>query len=98
MTYVFEVIPDYVGPGSNWPVTKLADFNGIPHGLLQKIRSGCEVCHTRLLSAIWDEHFPDVIGKGALYRAAAKRFNWSLLLDPSDPYHMRVMSRHMRSG
>lgn len=96
MTYVFEVIPDYVGPGSNWPVTKLADFAAIPTPLLQKIKSGCDVCHTRLLSAIWDEYFPDVPKKGIKYRAAVKRMSWPTLLNPSNIHNLGVMSTHMR--
>lgn len=98
MMYVFEIVTDYVGPGSNWPISKLANFAAIPPPLLQKIKSGCEVCHTRLLSAIWDEHFPYIKNKGRLYRAAVNKLPWTVLLNPNDPYNRVAMIKHMRGA
>jgi len=96
MKYVFEVLPDYVGPGSNWPLSKLSDYDAIPEPLKASIVLGCNRCTVALLGALWGDRYAHLnIKKDKRYITAPLRIKWRHLLAPTDPDAQKYMDRHM---
>lgn len=96
-TYVFQIYDDYHGPGSNWPVTKLADYDAIPEPLKARIMFSCHKCVVALLDALWGARYKDLhTHKARDYLNAPTRVSWRYLLNPGNPLSQKYMDRHMK--